>query len=317
MIDRLPPFEVLEGFDEALIYSDGAVEDRLLALFSQADEGAIALEIQRILRDHPSWPEQVHLAPQRWHLLDWYPFRGTATLLELGAGCGALTGLFCERVAHVDALELSARRARIVQLRHRIRSNLRVLVGDLAHLAARGVRYDYVVAVGVLEYAGRYGRPPALPSSPQAPYRQLLHDVWSVLAPGGTLLLAIENQLGVRYLSGCAEDHYGRPLVGIEDYIEDTGVRTFGKVELQRLIEQAGMSVERFYYPVPDYKLPTAIYSDDLPPGSIEHIALLYPGAYGSYPQGPYFDEGRFMHIAARNELATLFANAFLVECCR
>ncbi|SRR6266508_1563306 len=314
MLEFLPSFQMLDQFGGTLGYSDGDVEERLLALFSDADEQEIAQEIERILQNNPSWPERVHLSPQRQHLLDWYPFRQNTALLELGAGCGALTGLLCDRVTRVDAVDLSVRRAQIVLRRHRSRRNLRVLVGDLASLAAQCPSYDYVVAVGVLEYAGRYVQPQA-DRSPMAPYQQFLRDIHAILAPGGTLLLAIENQLGAKYLAGGAEDHYGQPLVGVEDYIADTGIRTFGKNELQRLIAQAGLQVVRFYYPVPDYKLPTAVYSDDLPPGSIDHISLLYPSVDFAYPHGDYFDEGRFMHAVARNGLATMFANAFLVEC--
>jgi 2-polyprenyl-3-methyl-5-hydroxy-6-metoxy-1,4-benzoquinol methylase len=316
MMEILPTFQILDGFDQALGYSDGAVEERLLALFSGADEQAIAREVERILQNNPTWPERAHLSPQRQALLDWYPFRQDAALLELGAGCGALTGLLCDRVARVDAVDLSVRRAQIVLRRHRGRRNLRVLVGDLASLAARRPSYDYVVAVGVLEYAGRYVQPQTA-QTPAAPYQQFLRDVHALLARGGTLLLAIENQLGAKYLAGGAEDHYGQPLVGVEDYPVDAGIRTFGKAELHHLIDQAGLQVVRFYYPLPDYKLPTAIYSDDLPPGSIDHISLLYPSVDFAYPRGDHFDEGRFMHAAARNGLATTFANAFLVECQR
>jgi SAM-dependent methyltransferase len=316
MLELLSGTPMFDQFGGTLGYSDGDVEERLLALFSNADEQAIAREIDEILENNPSWPERAHLSPQRRLLLDWYPFRAEATLLELGAGCGALTGLLCDRVSRVDAVDLSVRRAQIILRRHRGRHNLRVLVGDLASLVARGSIYEYVVAIGVLEYAGRYVQLPS-DQSPIAPYQQFLRDIHAVLAPGGTLLLAIENQLGAKYLAGGAEDHYGQPLVGVEDYVADTGIRTFGKVELQRLIEQAGLQVVRFYYPVPDYKLPTAVYSDDLPPGNIDHISLLYPSIDFAYPHGAYFDEGRFMHAAARNGLATMFANAFLVECQR
>src|SRR5262245_27342115 len=208
MLEFLPSSQMLDQFGGTLGYSDGDVEERLLALFSNPDEQAIAEGIEHILQNNPSWPERAHLSPQRQHLLDWYPFRQDATLLELGAGCGALTGLLCDRVERVDALDLSVRRAQIVLRRHRGPPNLRVLVGDLATLAAQQPGYEYVVAVGVLEYAGRYVRPQA-GLSPTAPYQQFLHDLHTVLVPGGTLLLAIENQFGAKYLAGTAEDHYG------------------------------------------------------------------------------------------------------------
>jgi cyclopropane fatty-acyl-phospholipid synthase-like methyltransferase len=296
------------------VYSDGDSEERLLTLFEHQCETELEAVIEELLAGSPSWPERVHLSPQRRHLLDWYPFDVDARLLEIGAGCGALTGLLCDRVAHVDALDLSARRAEIISRRHRTHTNLEILVGDLASLLQHRGGYDYAVAVGVLEYAGRYVDPP---SDYPTPYLRLLQDVHNALSPGGTLLLAIENQLGSRYLSGAAEDHYSRPLVGVEDYIEDGGVRTFGQRELRRLLEAAGFTVVRHYYPVPDYKFPTAVYSDELLPGRLEHIGLVYsqPAAVSSHLN--LFDEARLMQVAARNALVGDLANSLLLECRR
>lgn len=315
MVELLPSPQVVEGFAATTEYDDGPTEEQLLALFAEGDEAAVRDTIDRLLRQDAPWALQVHLAPQRLHLLDWYPFRQDATLLELGAGCGALTGLLCDKVARVDAVDLSMRRAQILLRRHRSRANLRVLVGDLHSMAVRGGSYDYVTAIGVLEYAGRYVTPVQHSDDPFAPYAQFLADMRSLLAPGGTILVAIENQFGAKYLAGGAEDHYGNPLVGVEDYIDDAGIRTFGKGDLARLIEQAGLHITRWYYPFPDYKLPTSVYSDDMPPGSTEPIGLLYPTPDFAHPHGAYFDEGRFMYAAARNGLGTALANSFLVEC--
>jgi SAM-dependent methyltransferase len=315
MMELLKSPQLLDGFDESAEYNDGPTEEQLLELFAQGGERDVEAQIQEILENNPAWALRVHLDPQRLHLLDWYNFRKDASLLELGAGCGALTGLFCQKLRHVDTVDLSMRRSQILLRRHRHYDNLRVFVGDLHSLARRGGSYDYITVIGVLEYAGRYVAANSQSDERFDPYIQFLRDVRSLLAPGGTLLLALENQLGSKYLSGGAEDHYGQPLVGVEDYIDDQGIRTFGKAELTRLIEQAGLHAAHWYYPLPDYKLPTTVYSDDMPPGSTEHISLLYPTPDYSYPHELYFDEGRFMHVAARNGLGTVLTNSFLVEC--
>lgn len=305
------PITILPNYQDADSYSDG-VEDRLLAIFSDPDPIAVERAVAGIIAGTPSWPERAHLSPQRHHLLDWYPFDRDARLLEVGAGCGAMTGLFARRVAHVVALDASAKRATILAHRHRRLANVQVLVGDLAGLAAQQPTYDYIVLIGVLEYAGRYVTDGG---GGRDPYARMLAQARHMLARDGVLLLAIENQLGLKYLAGYYEDHYGKPLVGIEDYLADRGVRTFGRGELSELLHMAGLSVIRWYYPFPDYKLPTSIYSDEQPPGSIDHFGVMYPTVDYAGGGEHYFAESRFARVLRRNDLTHMFANSFLVAC--
>ena len=74
------------------LYSDGDVEDRLLALCESGRP------LQAILMENEDWPILYHLSDVRENVLEWYGFDPQASLLEIGAGCGAVTGLFCRRV---------------------------------------------------------------------------------------------------------------------------------------------------------------------------------------------------------------------------
>jgi hypothetical protein len=295
-----------------LQFEDG-IEPRLLEIFRESDTVAIDAAVDRVLRSGPAWPERFHLSPQRLHLLDWFPFENNANLLEVGAGCGALTGLLADRVAHVDALEPNPARAAVIAHRHRTLNNLSIFIGDLASAAALGRSYRYVTLIGVLEYAGRFVTMGA--ADQESPYIKLLQQARAVLDTEGYLVLAIENQLGLKYLAGTPEDHYGVPLVGIEDYMWDAGIRTFGRSELERMVKSAGFITCTWYYPFPDYKLPTAIYSDAMTPGSIEHPATMYPTTDYSHPNYQFIAEARLARTLSRNDLSGTFANSFLVVC--
>jgi len=96
-----------------------------------------------------------HLSPIRANLVNWYSFDKKARVLEIGAGCGAITEALVKQDVHVDALELSERRAIINATRNQKAKNLNVLIGNLEVLEATRP-YDYAVCVGVLEYAGRF-----------------------------------------------------------------------------------------------------------------------------------------------------------------
>ena len=66
------------------------------------------------------------------------------------------------------------------------------------------------------------------------------------------------------------EDHLGTYFSGIENYAMGGGVRTFGKNGLEHIFRSCVVSEVHFYYPYPDYKFMTALYSDQHLPGKGE-----------------------------------------------
>ena len=87
------------------------------------------------------------------------------------------------------------------------------------------------------------------------------------LGPEGRIVIAIENQYGLKYFAGCTEDHLGSYFSGIENYPEGKGVRTFSRGGLERIFRTCGVEDYSFYYPYPDYKFMTTLYSDRYLPG--------------------------------------------------
>ena len=57
-----------------------------------------------VLRDHPDLECLYALSDMRENLLEWFPFREDASLLQVGSDYGALTGLYSRRVSHVTVL---------------------------------------------------------------------------------------------------------------------------------------------------------------------------------------------------------------------
>src|SRR5690606_32722245 len=104
-------------------YSDGAIEDELLELFKTNGS------IDQFNQKHKNWATTYHLSPERENLLNWYDFKPGSTILEIGAGCGAITGILAQRASKVVALELSKRRATVNAHRHKNKNNIEVIVG--------------------------------------------------------------------------------------------------------------------------------------------------------------------------------------------
>jgi len=280
------------------LYSDGEIEDDILDIVKSNTD------FSKILASDKRWPVLYHLSPLRRNLLEWYNPDKEDRLLEIGAGCGALTGLFCEKVKEVVAVELSKRRAEIIAARNRDKSNLEIIVGNLNDISF-DKKFDIITLIGVLEYSGKY-------TNTDNPYCDFLIQIKKLLKPEGTLIVAIENKFGLKYWAGAKEDHNGRYFDSIENYLNDDSIRTFGNSELKDLLNQSGFENVKFYYPMPDYKLPTQVFSDDLLP-DIGQLLDTSPN-YDS-ERVIFFNESTAYDNLILNKQFGFFANSFLLFC--
>jgi SAM-dependent methyltransferase len=202
-----------------------------------------------------TWPERYHLSHDRANVLRPMRWQAGFKVLEIGAECGAITRYLGEVCDLVDAVEPVPARARVARARTRDLPGVEVFVGDLFDVPDGNV-YDIIVLVGVLEYVGAG-------SSDLAPYRQFLRRAASLLTEDGALLVAIENRIGVKYLSGSPEDHSNRPFDSLEGYPNGSLARTFSRSELDALIRETALTPQVFGA-FPDYKLTRMVMSDEL-----------------------------------------------------
>ena len=293
--------------DVTFSYSDGAeVEQRLLrAMAGARDRSTFSPELSQHIQD---WPSEYHLSRRRHCLLRPLQIPSGARVLELGCGCGALTRYLGDIGAELVAVEGSLMRARIAAERTRDLPNVRVVADDLLEFHTEE-EFDYVLLIGVLEYASRF-------SDDRDPFARYLKAVTRQLTPGGKLVIAIENQLGLKYLNGCTEDHEGQRFFGIQDLYRPGTARTFGRRELTALLRSAGLSSTAFFYPFPDYKLPSVVLSDDAIADTDFNAADLISHCVArDYNGSPYrsFDEALAAEVVYRNGLLADLSNSFLV----
>lgn len=224
-------------------------------------------------------------------------------MLEIGCGCGALTGTLLNKSAHVEAVEISPRRAQICALRNRDEKNLTIHVGNLNAMTF-DKKFDFVILVGVLEYAARF-------THTKNPYEDFLSKCKSFLKPNGSLVLAIENRLGLEYLSGKLEDHTGIFFDGITDYPASPGVKTFSRLELKNMLTSCGLVAQKFFYPYPDYKFPVVIHSDEMLPTATE--LARFPDNFYDTDRAELFPLARALPTIIKSGLYSELANSFLI----
>ena len=238
------------------IYSDGVIEDEIINCLKENKNPMMEDTLKN------TGAVFHNFSSARNGLIDWYDFREDAEVIELGAGMGALTGILCNKCKSVVSVEGSEKRAEIIKLRYKNKRNLEVISSDIYDLP-EDRKFDYVLLVGVLEYAG-------VDDTKKKPHIEMLKKVKRLLKSNGIALIAIENRFGVKYWSGAAEDHTGVPFDGVLGYhkggrterYQKAGVETFSKESLTEILNESGFDNKRFYYPLPDYKFPIMIFSD-------------------------------------------------------
>ena len=108
-------------------------------------------DYQKVILTEKSWPIFYHLSPERENILDWYEWKDDASVFEVGAGCGAISGVLCRNAKRVVANDLSKRRSTINAYKNQDASNLEIMVGNFNVVAEKmEERFDYVTLIGVL-----------------------------------------------------------------------------------------------------------------------------------------------------------------------
>lgn len=282
------------------LYCDGAVEDELLEIVSSEPEEAY----NRIIARKKDWAILYHLSHIRGNIVQWLPITKEQTVLEIGSGCGAVTGTLSGLAKKVDCIELSRKRSLINANRNKERENITIKLGNFQEVeASLTEKYDWITLIGVFEYGQGY-------IASGQPYRDFLRIIGRHLKPGGRVVMAIENRLGLKYFAGCTEDHCGLLYEGIEGYRTTSGVRTFSRPELEHIMDEAGFFKREFYYPYPDYKLPMSIYSDEYLPKVGE---LRTNRNNFDRKRLRVFDESEAFDSIIESGLFPQFSNSFLV----
>lgn len=281
-------------------YSDGGIEDEMLRIAMEHGEE----EFEDIIVRSRSWPILYHFSHVRQNIIDWLPMSGQESVLEIGAGPGAITGALVRMARQVTCIDLSRRRSLINAYRHRGCGNLRLLVGNFQDIErSLEEQFDLITLIGVFEYA-------QFSIQSEDPFVEYLQRIRRHLREGGRLVIAIENRLGLKYWAGATEDHTGLYFEGLEGYPATDYVRTFSRPELEEVMRQAGFENYEFYYPYPDYKLPEKIYSDAYLPKKGE---LNRNRQNLDRERMQVFQEERVYDSLAGSGLFPQFSNSFLV----
>lgn len=278
----------------------------------------------RYQKDNP-WLWRIVTDPSRDLFFRQYPPRQDSLILDVGSGWGQLT-LPLAAENRVVSLEPTPERLAFV----RAAAKQEGLLGKLCFIEA-GLQqvefpacFDLVCCVGVLEWVPRF-----VPGEPRAVQVDFLRRLGSCLAPGGRLVVGIENRIGLKYLLGTPDDHTGQSGVSVLEHplaarrhLELTGtelrVFTYSMSEYEGLFLEAGLRLARGYGAWPDYKLPERIIplGGDFDRLLLEGASVREHNGYNGAPLDASVQEALTSHYRtlARQGGAGGFAPSFFLE---
>ena len=290
-------------------YTDGDAEEQALLhiVQSAADVSLFSPDLGRACED---WVRSYHFSPARANILR--PFESalsSAHVLEIGAGCGAITRYLGENARQVTAVEGSLQRARIARARTRDIETVSV-VADNFYAFESTELFDVVTSIGVFEYANVYA------DEGQDGATAFLQKAHGLLKDDGYLIIAIENKLGLKYFSGTPEDHLWKEMYGVEGRYQSNEPVTYGRVEIEARLKSAGFRLVQTHAVLPDYKFPSTIIT-----GQGAKLASQLSGDLAAQAslrdrQGtntPLFAQELVWKSIADNELLIDFANSHLI----
>lgn len=227
-----------------------------------------------------AWLHQIVTSPKRDLFFREHPPQPGAEVLDIGSGWGQIAlALARDTQAEVVALEPTPERLAFIQAvaqQEGTANRMNFIQGDFFDIALPTC-FDLVTCVGVLEWVPKFRS-----GNPRDVQIEFLQRARSLLAPGGQLVIGIENRLGLKYLLGAPDDHIGPPNIAVYDaalasekWLKQSGQPlrsfTFTRAELAELLSAAGFGSSTFYAALPDYKLPELILP--LGPATNDHFA--------------------------------------------
>lgn len=219
-------------------------------------------------------------------LLQWYDFKSGSNVLYIGDENAPLAQMLSEKELQVISMPLET-------------------AADESRQQGHDGYFDYIICIEALEKQSD-------PTIFLEMFRRLLRC-------GGTLLLGMNNRMGIRYFCGDRDIHTNRCFDGIEGYKraytkkEDifTG-RSYSMAELKDLLKNAGWDKYCFYSVFSDLTNPTLIYSEKFLPNEDLSNRLI---PFFHHPQTVFMDERMLYGDLIDNGMFHQMANAYLIEC--
>lgn len=231
------------------------------------------------------------------NIVNWYPFSKNASVLLLGHNIYTIAKSIskkCRKITIIDDF-----------IKQNECNNIEVINKKIKEIEFQE-KYDYILLIDVVPYLKEiFGEDINL--------KIFIEFLKKFLNEDGKILLTLDNKFGLRYFIGNPENVYKKKFASLLSYNNEVNkIETFTKKSIQQLFFELGFFCN-FYYPLPDFRMPNVIFSDDLLPtyNTIDkYVPYTLPNSDILVNEIDLFRE----ILKEDKEIFTFFANSFFIE---
>lgn len=291
----------LEFYKQDIKYNNMSQEnlDDILELVRRSD----SINYEESLQDVDFSSYQYNfLSNLRKNIICWYDFKNKDSVLQIGMEYGIITDYLCDIFKRVVAVDFSKNKAQEVAKKLSSRENLEIFVGSLSDIKFNE-KFDYITLIGSFDK-----------------YKYIFKDnltefldyLKSLLKDDGKILIALDNKFAVKYFSGSLDDNVDIAYSSLQNTNNSSRNNLLSKKMLEELFNKVNIKKYNFYYPLPDYRLTSAIFSDKYLP-NIDKSKLVYNinNFEGSHI---LFDERKLLVQLLKNGDFDKFTNSYFIE---
>lgn len=180
---------------------------------------------------------------------------------------------------------------------YKVKENSKILILDKEKINIEKYsteKYDYIYLNGTLENIDI----------------DTLKSIKQQLKEDGTLFIAVDNKIGVKYLVGNKSKYCSKIYDSIKGQFENGKLYT--KEELGRIIKELGFKYCRYYYPLPNYDKPSVIFTDNYLPNN-NNSKINYNVIYDEESLIVQ-DEIELLKMFTEQNKFTEFTNSYIIE---
>ena len=247
-------------------------EEKLINCISKSEEEILRENDMAIIED---------FSEVKSNILNWYNFKKNSDILEVNTDLGGITELLSERAENVILTCENDKMTELLDKKYQNLNNIEIYSID--QLGEK--KFDYIILYNLndIEIVKRY------------------------LKENGIILLMVDNKFSISSFAGA------KPKTGkIFETIMEDDEKTFSKKTIEKTLKENGFTTYKFYYPLPNYRTPNVIFSDEYMPNE-NTTKLMYNIIYRN-GSAVVFDELKALKQLTKDGQFENFVNSYLVE---
>lgn len=242
----------------------------------------------------------------RENIINWYDFKDGSNILEIGCDFGQVTKFFCNTNFKVESIEVDLEKYEYSQKILDKFKNIKLYNKNLIQYyeEKNGDKFDYIIVTTAMDRLNEF----VLENKKYTAFNKFLEIAQNLLSDDGVILIAIDNKFAIKNFSGATFRNENSYAI-LEGKQKNTGV--FSKKEIINILNNCEFKY-KFYYPFPDYKLPSVIYTDEyLPNKNSNKLKYL---VYYNPKDTIVFNEIDVVKEIVKDEMLDYFSNSYFIE---